>query len=172
MSTENFKTCLEWLLEHEGGFVNDPRDNGGMTNLGVTKAVYDAYYGKDASEEEMRALTVEDVQPIYLERYWNKANCPVLPSGVDWAVFDWGVNSGPSRAIKALQQSVKTAKDGIIGPQTLRKIAMENPRDIIEDMWVQREQFYRSLSNFDSFGKGWLRRNNQTRIQALSLLEE
>ena len=171
MSADNFSQCLDWLLEHEGGFVNHVHDTGGMTNLGVTKATYDNFYGGDASEEVMRAITKPDVEPIYLQNYWNKCMCHSLPSGLDWAVFDWAVNSGPSKPVKAVQGAVKSKQDGIIGPMTLRKIEQHNPRDIIEDLWVQREMFYRTLGNFSSFGKGWLKRNNQTRMQALSLLD-
>jgi len=170
MSEGNFHQCMEWLLEHEGGYVDHPNDPAGMTNLGITKATYDDFYGGDATEEVMRAITRPDVEPIYLQNYWNKCMCHSLPSGLDWAVFDWAVNSGPARASKALQTAVKTTVDGSIGPMTLRKVEQHNPRDIIEDMWVQREQFYRNLGHFDSFGKGWLIRNNTTKMQALSLL--
>ena len=80
----NFDECLAMLLSHEGGFVNHPKDPGGMTNLGVTKAVYDKYVGHESTEAEMRALTREDVAPIYKANYWDKACCDDLPSGVDW----------------------------------------------------------------------------------------
>ena len=62
---QNFDHCLKMLLAHEGGFVNHPKDPGGMTNLGVTKAVYDKWIGRSATEAEMRALTPADVGPIY-----------------------------------------------------------------------------------------------------------
>lgn len=82
---------MSMLLKHEGGFVNHPSDPGGMTNLGVTKAVYDAYTGHNATEDEMRALTPVDVYPIYRKNYWDRGRCDDLPSGVDWSVFDWGL---------------------------------------------------------------------------------
>jgi hypothetical protein len=95
---KNFDHCLDMLLEHEGGFVNHPKDPGGMTNLGVTRATYEQYMGRGVTEAEMRALTVADVAPIYRAEYWDKARCDDLPSGLDWAVFDWGVNSGMSQS--------------------------------------------------------------------------
>jgi len=101
MSAENFSKCLSMLLHHEGGFVNHPDDPGGMTNLGVTKAVYEKYIGRNATEAEMKALTQTEVSPIYKTNYWNRGKCDDLPSGVDWSVFDWGVNSGMGRAAKA-----------------------------------------------------------------------
>ena len=90
----NFEKCLEMLLHHEGGYVNNVHDKGGMTNLGVTKRVYDKWIGRESTEQEMRDLTPDDVAPIYKKNYWNRVKGDSLPSGLDWACFDWAVNSG------------------------------------------------------------------------------
>ena len=166
---QNFDKCMEMLLVHEGGYVNHPSDPGGMTNLGVTKKTYDHHHGTDIDEEGMRNLTVEDVMPIYKTNYWERCRCQDLPSGVDWAVFDWAVNSGPGRAIKALQRAVGALEDGAIGPHTMMCVKDEEPAQIINRMAVHRDSFYRSLSTFDKFGRGWLRRNDKTREQALEM---
>ena len=166
---DNFDLCLKMLLKHEGGFVDHPKDPGGMTNLGVTKAVYEDVLGREVTEQEMRALTEEDVRPVYKKLYWDRCWGDELPSGVDWAVFDWAVNSGPSRAAKALQRAVNAKPDGAIGPKTLDAVEAVDPRDIIEQLAEERELFYRALSTFDTFGKGWLRRNDETRETALEL---
>ena len=165
----NFDKCMSMLLEHEGGYVNHPDDPGGMTNMGITKRTYDDFNGTDIDEEGMRQLTTADVEPIYKDRYWNKCKCHELPHGVDWAVFDWAVNSGPSRAAKALQRAVGAFEDGAIGPKTLEAVKASNRVNIIESMANEREAFYRSLSTFDTFGKGWLRRNQETMEQALKM---
>jgi lysozyme family protein len=166
---DNFDKCLDMLLKHEGGFVDHPDDPGGMTNLGVTKKTYDAFFGTDISEEEMRALTKADVSSLYEERYWNKCKCSELPSGVDWAVFDWAVNSGPSRAAKSLQRAVGAFEDGSIGPMTLQAVKADNTVNILEAMACDREAFYRALKHFPTFGRGWLRRNEETLQQALEM---
>ena len=62
---ENYDKCFELLLHYEGGFVNNPHDPGGMTNLGVTKKAWEAFVGKEVDEDEMRALTPEVVGPFY-----------------------------------------------------------------------------------------------------------
>ena len=166
---QNFDTCLAMLLKHEGGFSNHKDDRGGLTNLGVTKAVYDEFHGTDATEEDMRNLKKSDVEPIYRSNYWNRCRCQDLPSGVDWAVFDFAVNAGTGRAAKALQQAVEAKQDGSIGPITLMKVKDHEVVNIINRIAIYREQFYRSLSNFDTFGKGWLRRNDETRRQAIHM---
>ena len=166
---QNFDTCLNMLLKHEGGYVDHPEDPGGMTNLGVTKRTYDEFHATDIDEEGMRKLTKTDVEPIYRSNYWNRCRCQDLPSGVDWAVFDFAVNSGTGRAAKALQKAVEAEQDGSIGPLTLMKVKDHEVTNIINRIAIYREQFYRSLSTFDTFGKGWIRRNDETRRQAISM---
>ena len=167
---ENFNKCLELILHHEGGYVNHPKDPGGETNLGVTKRVYEEWGGK----KNMKDLTVEDVAPIYEKNYWGRAKCDQLQSGLDLAVFDWSVNSGVGRAVKKLQKMIGTVADGGIGPNTLKSLeeyirhhgletTIENYKDI-------RQVFYRSLSTFNTFGKGWTKRNNETLEAALKMI--
>ena len=161
---------MGWLLEHEGGYVNHPSDPGGETNLGVTRAVYEQYAGRQVMDGEMEGLTHDDVYPIYKENYWDRVRADDLPSGVDWAVFDWGVNSGTSRAAKALQRIIGVEQDGGIGPMTLQAVASVESAGIIDQLHYMREGFYRGLSTFDTFGRGWIRRNDETKEQALNLL--
>ena len=165
----NFDKCLKMLLHHEGGFVNHPRDPGGMTNLGVTRTVYEKWVGRKVSEQEMKDLKTEDVAPLYKQKYWDRCKCDELPSGLDWSVFDWAVNSGVSRSSKAIQQIVKVTEDGVIGPVTIKKILEHDPNDIIMSFADIRADFYIGLSTFDTFGKGWLNRNNKTRQISLTM---
>ena len=167
---QNFKECIARLLEHEGGFVNHPDDPGGITNHGVTKKVYEEWVEREVSEQEMRDLTHEDVAPIYKNNYWDRLRADDLPSGVDWSCFDWGVNSGTSRAAKALQRIVGVEQDGGIGPMTLQAVAEVEPTEIVEQMHHMRDKFYRDLSTFDTFGRGWIRRNDETKEQSLNLI--
>tara|TARA_B110000977_G_C10817886_1_gene392960 strand:+ start:144 stop:623 length:480 start_codon:yes stop_codon:yes gene_type:complete len=158
------------LLHHEGGFVNHPKDPGGMTNLGVTKAVYDKWIGREATEQEMRDLTPEDVAPIYKKNYWDRVKGDDLPSGVDWACFDWAVNSGSGRPAKALQRCVGATPDGAIGPMTLRAVADNEPKRLVEGVYTQRQKFYEDLKTFETFGRGWTRRNKETLDSALEMI--
>ena len=79
----NFEECMARLLEHEGGYVNHAEDPGGETNLGVTRAVYEQYVGRQVMDGEMEGLTHDDVYPIYKENYWDRVRGDDLPSGVD-----------------------------------------------------------------------------------------
>ena len=168
---DNFNKCLEMLLHHEGGFVNHPKDPGGVTNLGVTKRVYEQWVGRKVSEQVMRDLTVEDVAPIYKKKYWDRIKGDDLPSGIDWAAFDWAVNSGTGRAAKAVQKVVGAVRDGAIGPKTLALVSKQDPKYMIQEIGKIRQEFYENLSTFETFGKGWTRRNKETTEVAMDMAQ-
>jgi len=155
---ENWQASLESVLHHEGGFVNHPRDPGGMTNLGVTKRVWEEWVGHEVDEATMRGLTPEIVAPMYKARYWDKVKGDDLPAGVDYCVFDAAVNSGVSRAAKWLQEVVGVTADGAIGPGTLKAVATMLPDDIVSNYQRKRLAFLQGLATWDTFGKGWGRR--------------
>jgi lysozyme family protein len=153
-------------MRHEGGFVNHPSDPGGMTNLGVTKAVWDAHTGKDASEADMRALTPQTVQPIYKARYWDVIHGDALPHGVDYCLFDCAVNSGPGRAVKLAQYVLHQKVDGSLGPKTMAAIKAADPVELIEDYSQRRLDFLKSLPTWETFGKGWGKRVSEVELEA------
>lgn len=155
---DNFEAALGKVLHHEGGFVNHPKDPGGMTNLGVTKRTWEAWTGKPASEAEMRALTPAKVAPLYKARYWDAVRGDDLPAGVDYVVFDAAVNSGPVQAAKWLQRAVGVTADGKIGPATLAAVGKPLPEDVVQMFSEQRIAFLRNLPTWGTFGKGWQRR--------------
>ena len=169
---ENFNKCLEMVLEHEGGYVNNENDRGGMTNLGVTRRVYEDWVDRPVSEQEMRDLTPEDVAPIYRKNYADRIHFDSLPSGLDWACLDWAINSGASRPAKAIQRAVGATADGVIGPKTLQLVAEKDPKFIIDYVYTVRQAFYKGLDDFKHFGRGWSRRNKETLHQAMEMAEE
>ena len=154
----NFESALKAVLHHEGGFVNHPNDPGGMTNLGVTKKIWEEWVGHEVDEKTMRALTPEAVGPMYKAKYWDKIKGDDLPEGVDYAVFDAAVNSGTGRAAKWLQACVGVEQDGGIGPKTLAAVAAFDPKDLVEDYAKRRLSFLMDLPHWATFGKGWSRR--------------
>ena len=122
---QNFEFALASTLREEGGFTSDPRDRGGPTNLGVTQRVWEDYIGHAVDDAAMRALTIDDVRPLYRIRYWDKIKGDALPTGLDCALFDFAVNSGPYRASLTLQSLLSVKKDGVIGPITLAAMGIE-----------------------------------------------
>jgi lysozyme family protein len=166
----NYDKCLKTILHHEGGYVNHPKDPGGETNLGVTKRVYQEHGGT----KDMKDLLVEDVAPIYKKGYWDRMKGDDLPGGLDLCVFDFGVNAGPGRAAKFLQSMIGTTVDGGIGPNTLAKVeeyVRENGEaEAVKKYQALRQEYYEQLSTFDTFGKGWTRRVEETTKLALDII--
>lgn len=155
---ENFQKALDAVLHHEGGFVNHPKDPGGMTNLGCTKRVWEEWVGHPVDEKAMRALTPEDVAPLYKKKYWDAVRGDDLPDGVDYIVFDTAINSGPGRAIKFLQGCVGTDMDGALGPKTMAAVRAADPKQLVEGYAKRRLSFLQDLPTWGTFGKGWSRR--------------
>ena len=151
----NFEAALAHVLKSEGGYVNNPADPGGMTNLGCTKAVWEEFVGHPVSEADMRGLTPADVAPLYKRKYWDKVSGDLLPSGLDYAVLDAAINSGPGRAAKWLQEVAGVAADGAIGPATLTAVNAKPVQDMFAQYNDKRLQFLESLPTWATFGKGW-----------------
>jgi len=167
--TDNFKECLDLVLKSEGGFINLASDPGGMTNLGVTKRVWEEYTGHEADEKEMRSLTPEKVAPLYEQKYWRPCYGEVLPRGLDFVVFSMGVNAGPGRSVKLLQSAIGCVPDGVIGPRTRELISSSNSATLINKFSESRREYYRALKTFPIFGKGWLNRVDHEETEALNM---
>lgn len=170
MAASNWDNAFKLMLASEGGFVNHPSDPGGMTNLGVTKATWENWVGRASDEKEMRGLTPEKVEPLYKKKFWDACRCDELPSGIDYLVFDFAVNAGPGRSIKTLQSAVGATPDGGIGPMTLAAVNSFSETELVEKFSQAKEDFYRSLNTFETFGKGWLNRVAAVKIKASSML--
>jgi len=173
MASGNFQLSLKEILLHEGGFVNHPKDPGGMTNLGVTKQTYEDWIGHSVTETIMRKLTPELVAPLYKKKYWDVLRCDSLPKGLDLCVFDFGVNAGTNRSGRYLQRLVAAKQDGVIGPATLKAVEAQRAEigtpamiDRFQDM---RREYYKQLPTFATFGRGWLRRVDEVEKKAKAM---
>ena len=164
--SKKFSEALEIILHHEGGYVNHPKDPGGETNLGVTKRVYEDFGG----EKEMKDLTKADVEPRYKKNYWDRVKGDDLPEGLDLCIFDFAVNAGPGRAAKFIQRLVNTTVDGGIGPNTLKcindHVEHYGVSTTIDQYQSERQNYYESLSTFETFGRGWTRRVDEVTEEA------
>ena len=167
---ENFEKSLALVLQHEGGYVHHALDPGGRTNLGVTQRVWEQYVGHPVDEAEMRSLTKEMVSPLYRKEYWDAVRGDQLPSGADYLAFDFSVNAGSFRCVKTIQRALNIPADGIIGHVTLKAIQETNAKVFINNFSAAKESFYRSLTTFPTFGKGWLNRVAEAKKTAEGML--
>lgn len=157
-----FKTALELILKHEGGYVNHPDDPGGETKYGISKRAY--------PDVDIKGLTVEEAGEIYYKDYWCKVGCDDLPEPVALMVFDAAVNMGIRRASKQLQRQAAAKPDGVVGPMTIKAVRnayRTSGEGFLHGLYKRRQDFYESLKTFNTFGRGWTRRNKETLEEAI-----
>jgi lysozyme family protein len=171
---ERFDECLDFTLREEGGYVDDPADPGGATNMGITLATLRQWSDDpDLGPPQVEDMTQRTAAAIYHVMYWNPLRADALPAGVDLSVFDFGVNAGIWRSARLLQQSLGfsgDAVDGCVGPETLAAAAKADPRLVIEDLAERQAAYYRGLGDFAIFGRGWLARTDARRAAALAMV--
>jgi len=170
----NFDTAFEYVLKSEGGYVNDPADRGGETNLGVTKKAWMSFLKvKELPINAMKELTKEKVKPFYRSMYWDAVRSDDLPSGIDYVAFDFAVNAGPVQCVKLLQRALGVTDDGIIGQGTLAAIKAADPKKFLESFNAEKEKFYRKIvSNKpeqSKFLKGWISRIHAVGLNSMNM---
>lgn len=164
--------CITFTLSFEGGYDANPKDRGNWTSGVIGKGqLKGTKYGIAAHVYpgvDIKNLTRDQAILIYQTDYWPKVAGDRQPSGVDLIAWDICVNSGASRALaieaKALGSAVKTATE-------LAAVAQASPDKValVKSMCAHRAAFYRGLSTFSTFGKGWLRRNAAAEAKGVTL---
>ncbi|SFE90649.1 glycoside hydrolase family 108 protein [Methylobacterium sp. yr596] len=176
MAAATFDTAIAYVLAHEGGYVNNPRDPGGPTCLGITQATLAAHRGRPVTKADVRALGRDEAEAIYRAEYWDRARCDALPAGLDYAVMDLAVNSGVGRAARFLQTLLKARGlyagdvDGVLGVKSLAALAgLKDVARFIRDLCGMRLRYLKSLGGWSAFRKGWGRRVAEVQDAALKI---
>lgn len=136
----SFAKALNFTLQWEGGYVNDPKDPGGETKYGISKRAYPYL--------DIKNLDKEQAAEIYLRDYWNACNCDSYEPALAVSIFDAAVNVGVGRVQKWLREDFAT--DGLT----------------VDEFNARREYYYRAeikKSLRDRYLKGWLNRLNSLR---------
>lgn len=154
------ETALDLILAHEGGKVDHPKDPGGRTNRGITQRVYDAWrLSRGLAKRDVWIMPRAEAILIYEAQYLKPIRYSDLPPGLNYAVADFAVNSGVSRAVKYLQAALGVKQDGVIGEITLSRLrGVNDVGDLIDRYCAARMKFLRGLKTFSTFGVGWTRR--------------
>lgn len=163
----NFKIGLKIVLDIEGGFVNDPVDPGGATNMGITQKIYNLFLSKEHKpERSVKSIEPKEVEYIYYNYFWLPSKCNELPDMIDVFHFDTAVNCGNGMAAKILQTALnaneKIKVDGIIGKITLDAIKKYTIPELLACYNVAREIYYEIIieknQSLKKFEKGWQNR--------------
>jgi lysozyme family protein len=158
-------TQIDDIIITEGGYVNDPNDSGGPTNMGITQETLSRHLGRRATIREVKNISYQTVYDIYESKYLIKPHIDKLPQPLQKQVLDWGINSGPSRSIRGLQRVLKysgetIAVDGQLGPQTIKILHRHNIKEVNNKLVDRRIAFYerlvRARPKNQKFLRGWL----------------
>lgn len=158
----NFPEALAHTLQFEGGWSNNPNDPGGATMKGITQRTYNNYLGRQTSQDELRNISDAEIAAIYRTLYWDECLGDALADGLDFALFDAAVNTGPREASRLLQHVVGAPVDGVLGPKSLAAvndyIAAQGLPKLIDAYTEARQAYYRLLPTYVNFGEGWRKR--------------
>jgi len=171
MTAANFDRCLKLVLQHEGGNDDDPQDPGGRTSRGITQREYNAFKkGNGSPTQDVWTAPDDEINTIYKTQYWQPWG-DQLPSGADYLYFDMNVNMGPAQATKLFQRSLGVSADGHMGIVTVEKIQdCTDLAGLIKSVSNRRRDFYKSLSTFSRFGRGWMRRTDEVERDATKMV--
>jgi lysozyme family protein len=168
MAQWTYDAALARLLAHEGGYTNDAADPGGPTNFGITIYDYRKYVKPGATAADVRAMKIEEAKAIYRNKYWDAQRCDELPAGVDYAVFDYGVNSGIGRSGKVLRRVLGLAdNDWHTDDAVLAALGQRDAKQVVVAICDERLRFLQSLRTWPVFGKGWGARVAEVKAYAL-----
>jgi len=145
-----FKTVIDRVLGHEGGYVNDPDDPGGETNWGISKRSY--------PNVDIKNLTRDQAVAIYFKDFWTPIKGERLHDGTAYQLMDSAVNSGIQQSIRLLQRALEVADDGHFGPASLLASQTMSETDQIFRFNAERIEFMTKLKNWKFHGAGWMRR--------------
>lgn len=172
MAASTYDEALRRLLTHEGGYTNHPSDPGGPTNFGITIHDYRKYLKPNATAIDVRAMKLDQARAIYRSKYWNAQRCDDLPAGVDYSIFDYGVNSGIKRSGKVLRRVVGLSDNtSTVTDQVLEAVAKRNPQALVIAINDERLRFLKNLKTWPVFGTGWGRRVAEVKAFSLRLVD-
>lgn len=162
MTRQRFENLIGMILNHEGGYVNDPVDPGGETKYGISKRTYPYL--------DIKNLTVDQAKDIYYRDWWKPLRCPEIKHDrIAQKHLDTSINVGPRNGVRILQRALcdvgeAVVVDGIIGPKTLAATNRTDPDKLLATMRYQQAQFYKRIINRNPelarFERGWMNRAN------------
>lgn len=170
IAPDPFDTSQKFVMTAEGGFTNNPHDPGGPTMLGVTKHAWEVWMGHTVTIADMKALTAPIVAPFYKATYWRPINADKLPPALALLVYQFAVNGSVKRAAQFLQEIVGAEQDGDIGSLTcvsVRNAVTAKGITVVLSEYADRlREYYHTLSDFPTFGTGWLNRVGNALVAA------
>lgn len=164
-----------FILKWEGGFVNDPDDAGGATNMGVTISTWQKVgYDKDddgyIDVEDLRLLSKDDVVNHVLKpHYWDRWKADEIKSqSIANTLVDWVWGSG-KWGIIIPQRILGVKPDGVVGKVTLSALNARDPKELFAAIKAARvnylDDIVRKRPANKKFLRGWMNRLNDIKFE-------
>lgn len=165
-----FQLAIPVVLRREGGYINNPSDPGGATDFGISlrwlksQGLFGDVNGDLVVDiKDIQALTVDKAEEFYKVQWWDKYGFErVDVQAIATKLFDTAVNLGTPKAVRIAQEAAGAVADGILGPDSLRKLNSQPALPLLRQMQSLQANYYQSLANanpkLDVFLKGWLNR--------------
>jgi len=167
----NHKILSPFILSHEGGFINHPKDPGGATMKGVTLATFRSVYGKKKTVRDLKKITTEQWNNIFKKYYWDKCKADLIDNqSVANMLVDFSWNSGVSTAVSVIQKIVGVAADGIMGRVTIGAINgyYKGSQFVFDTLKDNRKNYLKGLKNWETFKNGWTTRVESIKYGSLT----
>lgn len=155
------KILAPFILSHEGGFVNDPRDAGGATNRGVTLTTYRSVFGSKKTIADLKKITYEEWSILFKKYYWDKCKADLIENqSVANMLVDFAWHSGVKTAVKRIQRIVAVNDDGVIGRVTIGAINTYylGQETLFDELKEARLSYMKGCKSWSAFCKGWTNR--------------
>jgi lysozyme family protein len=157
------------ILQWEGGFVDDPVDMGGATNMGITLTTYRQVFGENRTVEELKSMSICDFSMILKHFYWDRWRADeILNQSIAEILVDWVWGSG-KWGIIIPQRKLGIPDDGVVGPKTIMAVNSVNQQEFHQEIVEARISFINSLilnhPEQEKFRKGWTNRINSYKFE-------
>lgn len=173
---ENFEKSIEFSLQYEGGYVDDPDDPGGATKFGWTLTtaqgthdfdIFDIDHDGDIDINDIKNMTEDEAKNAYYKYFWLKNSCDKLPGKIGFLLMDMCINHGSKRGIILLERGLGLNEDGHMSDEIIEECNNSDLDSLVQKLVNIRIQFYNAIvakrPASRKFLKGWIRRANSTK---------
>lgn len=168
---------LDEVLIAEGGYQETKEDRGNIvrsdgtilgTNYGITPQVYAEYKRTSVDNlqpKDIKNITEQEAREIYKDKFYSRTRIQdIKDENLRANVLDMAINAGPRNAVKLLQKELGIKADGILGPETLKKL---NSTGLDTNTYSDRRlDYYKGLTNSTKNEQiSWARRAEKYKVK-------
>lgn len=153
----------EYVFSDEGRELTVHSDEpGGASRLGISIDTLSRTIGRRATQDDLRKMTEDEAWSIYDRDFWDRIKADDLKPGINYAAFDFAVNSGPAVVDGDPDNNPKIVEDFLT--RALREPNVEKQIDRLCDLRLEYMQS--NKQKWERYRRGWLARVSRVRSRA------